>query len=173
MLFVSSLILTLACTNERATCCHGSVMSGWIPKNLTSRDVTIIFNTPLMKTTFLSLAAALVSAVLIFSSFKTSESSAPGGVTVTVTLNGKPVHEALVGLSTSTESREDADYLHEAETNSKGMVTFTNLEPGMYYLDAFTIVEDENFWAEADVRVSDGLVTVDMKLVSEDEFMEE
>lgn len=123
-----------------------------------------------MKTRLLLFSAALIAAFTLFTGAK---SPAGGGITVTVTLDGKPVQGALVGLASSDENRDNSEYIREVESNAKGMVTFSGLEPAMYYLDAFNIINDENFWAEADVKVADGVVSVTMKLMPEEEWMEE
>lgn len=126
-----------------------------------------------MRSKIFSVTFFLVGVAFCLSSFSASAQTS-GGVKVTVTLEGKPVSGALVGLASSDENRENSDYLAEEETNASGVYTFSGLKAGTYYLDAFVTDEnDEGFWAEVEVTVASTIVPVTMKLITEEEFMEE
>lgn len=119
-----------------------------------------------MKTKFLVLSVALLGfAALVSSNTMTAE---PCTINVTVTYEGAPVSEALVGVSATADDREESVYIKELESNSAGRVTFTSLPAGTYYLDGYTTSPDgEDLWAEADVTVSAGSVDVALKLKAE------
>lgn len=114
----------------------------------------------------MTLSAVILGSLTLLSSFDSAE-TATGSVSVKATIDGAPVAEALVGLSASPEDRENSKYISEKESDSKGMVTFSALNPGTYYLDAaFTNEDDDTYYAEAEVTVTDTKVdvTIDMEI---------
>ncbi len=102
----------------------------------------------------------------LMSSFNSAAESC--SVTVTTTLDGAVVAEALVGISATADDRDESAYIFEDETLSNGKITFKGLAAGTYYLDAFISVNETDYWAESTVSVSAGNADVTMKLVEAD-----
>lgn len=102
-----------------------------------------------MKSKFFVLGTALIGAAIILSSFKSTPAET-GSITVTVMHGNAPSPEALVGVSTSEENRENSEYIAEGEANSAGVITFKSIAPGTYYLDAAS----EDYYGEAEVTVT-------------------
>ncbi len=115
-----------------------------------------------MKKKILALSLAVIGAATLLTSFRSEAGTC--SITATVTLYGAPISESLVGVSTSADNRDNSIYIAEKETNSAGKITFTNLAPGTYYLDAFHSTDESDFWSEMTVTVSEGTVEVAMKL---------
>jgi len=115
-----------------------------------------------MKKKILALSLAVIGAATLLTSFMSGAGTC--SITATVTLNGSPISESLVGVSTSADNRDNSIYFVEKETNSAGKITFINITPGTYYLDAFHSIGDDDYWSEMTVTVSEGTVEVAMKL---------
>ena len=94
--------------------------------------------------------------------------AATGGINAKVTVDETPVAEVLVGVATSAENRENSDYIHEKETNAQGVISFTGLAAGTYYLDAYITLEEADYWAEAEVTVGTEAVDVHLELEEEE-----
>lgn len=117
-----------------------------------------------MKTKLITLSALILGSLTILTSYDTVEVST-GSISVKATIDGTPIAEALVGVSATPEDRENSKYISEKESDSKGMVTFTAINPGVYYLDAaFTNEDDDTYYAEAEVTVADARVDVTIEM---------
>jgi len=68
--------------------------------------------------------------------------------------------EALVGVSTSEENRENSEYIVEGETASNGIASFKNIQPGTYYVDA----SNEDYYGEGEVTVTNGDASLTIKM---------
>jgi hypothetical protein len=121
----------------------------------------------IMKKKFLAIAFLLIGGSVMLASFDQAD-AATGGISVTVALDDEPVAEVLVGVSTSAENRENSTYVSEKETNAQGVVNFTGLAAGTYYLDAYISNDENDYWAEADVTVTDGVVEISLALEIEE-----
>lgn len=87
---------------------------------------------------------------------------------VLTTIDGVPVAEAMVGISTSPENRENGKYISEKETASNGKVIFQSLAQGTYYLDAFVMTDDGDYYAEADVTLEGEVTNLSIALKLEE-----
>ena len=119
-----------------------------------------------MRTKLLVFSFFAIGLAGLMSSFNTTAESC--SVTVTTTLNGAVVAEALVGISATADDRDESVYIFEEETLSNGKITLKGLAAGTYYLDAFISVNEIDYWAESTVSVSAGNADVTMKLVESD-----
>ena len=120
-----------------------------------------------MKNNFWAFGTLTLGAAMMLISFDKKE-TATGGITAKVTLNETAAAEVLVGVATSEENRENSTYIHEKETNAQGVISFTGLAAGTYYLDAYISSDDTDYWAEADVTVAAEVVEVHLELVEEE-----
>jgi uncharacterized GH25 family protein len=117
-----------------------------------------------MKNKLITLSTLLLASLFVLTSHDKPE-TATGSISVKTTYNGTPMAEVLVGVSASPEDRENSTYISEKETDSKGMVTFPAINPGTYYLDAaFSSDDDESYYAEAEVTVTDTKVDVSIAM---------
>lgn len=117
-----------------------------------------------MKTKLIALSALILGSMTMLTSYDKAD-VATGSVSVKATIDGNPIAEALVGISATPEDRENSKYISEKESDSKGMVTFTAINPGKYYLDAaFTNEDDDTYYAEAEVTIADAKVEVTIEM---------
>jgi len=120
-----------------------------------------------MKNKFFAIGFLLIGASAMMVSFDKNETAA-GGISAKVTLEDAPVSGVLVGVATSEENRENSTYVSEKETNAQGVINFSGLAAGTYYLDAYISNDGGDFWAETEVTVTDAVVEVHMALAEEE-----
>lgn len=118
-----------------------------------------------MKKQVIAISTLLFVSFIALTSYEKAE-TATGSVVVKTTYNGTPMAEVLVGISASAEDRENSTYISEKETDSKGIITFSALNPGTYYLDAAFSSDDseDSYYAEAEVTVADARVDVTIEM---------
>lgn len=112
-----------------------------------------------MKTKFILFLGSIILSLGLFSmGYKPAHT---GSIKVTAVVGDKPSAKALVGIATTPENLENSKYVFEGYTNTTGVVTFKNVAPGTYYVDA----DLDGFYGEAKVTVADteASVTVVMK----------
>lgn len=116
-----------------------------------------------MKTKFLFVAAAvLFGAALMSTQLKPNDD---GTLSITVLADGNPSSGALVGVSASYEDLENSNYVYEGETNGKGVISFSHVAPGNYYVDA----AHEGYYGEGKITVGDGEATLTIKMTADEE----
>ena len=121
-----------------------------------------------MKNKFLT-GSMIILGLAVFLQSYTAPTTATGSIAVKTTFEGAPMSEVLVGVSTSEENRENSVYVQEKETDSKGMVLFSAIAPGTYYLDAdFSNEEGDGYYAEAEVTVATGKVDVTIVMLEDE-----
>ena len=105
-----------------------------------------------MKKRIIGLSVFLLAATAFLSSFTNQHEA--GSLVVTATYDGNPTEGVLVGISSSEENLENSVYIHEDETDSKGIIRFDHLHPGTYYLDADYTEGDISVYVEAKVEIT-------------------
>lgn len=109
-----------------------------------------------MKTRLLLLAFVLLGFATTFTSCKKEETT--GTLTVKIKLEGSTgyLQDVFVGLATSQNDLDNADYLDYLLTDSDGEANFGELNPETYYYDCLHSIGSDVYYGEGQIQVQAG-----------------